>query len=67
MQDLRHIAIYLRKYKELSSPYMERGCGGCNLLQDIGFLSYKVLKWHLTQEIIHFNVFYANTSLFWLP
>ena len=31
-----------RKYKKLSSPYMERGCGGCNLLQGSYRLSYLI-------------------------
>ena len=57
MQDLRHIAIYLRKYNELSSPYMERGVVDATFYKVWVVLSYKVLKWHLTQEIIHFNVF----------
>ena len=46
---------------------MERGVVGATSYKVQVVLSYKVLKWHLTQEIIHFNVFYVNTSLFWPP
>ena len=49
---------YLSKYKEVLNQIWSRGCGGCNPLEDIGcFISHKVLKCHLIQEIIHFSVF----------
>ena len=53
------LRAYLSKYKEEFNQIWNRGCGGCNPLEDIGcFIIYSA---EMTRNNT-FSVFYTNTS-----
>ena len=56
--------VYLSKYKEVLNQIWTSGCGGCNPLEDIGFLSYKVLKCHILVFLYHI-ILLASLIYFW--